>query len=169
MNDKLTAEEARRIFSYDTETGELKWAVTLSSAAVKGKPCAAKNFHGYYTVKVRGKTYLVHRVVWLMMTGSFPTTTIDHINRVRSDNRWSNLRLATITQQAGNTIRTDGKVTGVRGVRMCGKKFQARIRTKNPVTGESRLVHLGTFPTLELAKAAYDAIAKDYFGEFYQP
>jgi hypothetical protein len=166
---ELVAEEARKIFHYDPIAGTLAWAETLSNAAPIGKVCSSKNGHGYVAVKVYGKSYAVHRIAWMIMMGSFPPVSIDHINRDRADNRWANLRLATTTQQCGNTVRTDGKVTGVRGVRACGKSFQARIRMKNQQTGKSQMVHLGTFPTIELAKAAYDAIAKDYFGEFYQP
>jgi len=92
MSD-VTAEEARKLFKYDPETGRLEWAVALSRIAKKGRPCLCRNSSGYRTVRIHGKSYVVHRIIWLMMTGSFPEATIDHINRDRSDNRWR-LRVA---------------------------------------------------------------------------
>jgi len=165
---EITADEARRIFSYDPETGVLRWEVPLANVVKKGTPCACKNSSGYYTVGIYGKMHTVHRIIWLMMTGSFPDATIDHINRDRSDNRWSNLRPATISQQRGNTGAARSK-TGVRGVVRMGKKYQAKIKMKDPTTGLSSVHCLGTYPTLEQAGAAYDAAALRYYGEFYQP
>jgi hypothetical protein len=100
-----------------------------------------------------------------MKTGAFPSATGDHVNRRRDDNRWQNLREASITQQAGNTVRGAKGETGVRGVRKMGNKFQARLRTTDPKTGRGTLNHLGTFDNLEKAKAAYEAAARRYFGD----
>src|SRR5215467_10234620 len=46
---------------------------------------------GYRSVNLEGKSYKVHRLVWLLTYGSWPNGEIDHINGIRSDNRVSNL------------------------------------------------------------------------------
>lgn len=56
---------------------------------------------GYYHIKIRGKDYLLHRViamVFLPNPKSLPY--IDHINRIRMDNRLENLRWATAKQNS---------------------------------------------------------------------
>ena len=92
------ADALRRTFRYTPETGVL---VRRSN----GRPCASNNGKGYIQVSVAGRAYYAHRVIWVMMTGE-PLACdieIDHKNRVRDDNRWTNLRRATITQQRGNS------------------------------------------------------------------
>jgi len=167
MSD-LTAAEAHRLFLYDPESGALTRRISTGANGIAGRQCNAITGEGYYHLKLNGKSYLVHRIIWLMMTGAFPTMTIDHVNRVRHDNRWSNLRLADKRQQNGNA-KTRKSKSGIRGVRQQGTGFQARIKMKCPEDGKFRMRGLGTFPTAEQAKAAYDAAASQYFGEFYQP
>jgi hypothetical protein len=90
----------------------------------------------------------------------FPDCAVDHINQITTDNRRSNLRLATGTLNNGNTgVRRDSRV-GLKGVRPNGRKFVAYIRTP-----EGRK-YLGTFNTPIEAALAYDAAALATFGDF---
>lgn len=51
------------------------------------------NRHGYWFVSLCGRSYLVHRIIYLLHYGSLTKgLVIDHENRVRHDNRISNLR-----------------------------------------------------------------------------
>jgi|GEM_PF-5583807 len=52
----------------------------------------SKDKDGYIILKIKGKQFKYHRVVWLVVTGDFPNNEIDHINRIRDDNRFENLR-----------------------------------------------------------------------------
>ena len=56
---------------------------------------------GYRQIKYNGKTWQEHRLAFLIMEGRSPHIT-DHINRVRSDNRWINLREVSSRQNAEN-------------------------------------------------------------------
>lgn len=84
--------EAHRLFGYNSVTGKLWRKVTTSSRAQAGDIINTKNAHGYITVRFLGVPQYVHRIVWLMHTGGWPKVCIDHINNIRHDNRFENLR-----------------------------------------------------------------------------
>jgi hypothetical protein len=95
------------------------------------------------------------------MTGQWPADEIDHANGRRADNRFNNLREATHEKNSQSQQARENS-TGFPGVSKNGSKFQAQIR----VSGKR--YHLGTFPTPELAHAAYLAAAKEHgFDEFH--
>lgn len=71
---------------------------------------------GYLILKIKGKQYKAHRVVYALHNGHFPNGELDHKNRVRDDNRIENLRLATRRQNSLNTNRKPNERTGVVGV-----------------------------------------------------
>jgi hypothetical protein len=51
------------------------------------------NSNGYLTTAFRGTMYLQHQLVWLAMTGEWPSDKIDHIDGNPSNNDFSNLRV----------------------------------------------------------------------------
>ena len=71
---------------------------------------------GYLIIKVKGKQIKAHRLVWFLCKGSFPKQELDHINRIRDDNRIENLRLADRKLQHQNTYIRPNKDTGVVGI-----------------------------------------------------
>lgn len=85
--------------------------------------------YGYRSVKIRGRKYLVHRIV----AESFHENpenlpTVDHINRIKSDNRPENLRFASYKTQATNTVKVDRELASL-GVRKC-EDTNAYFRSK---------------------------------------
>lgn len=154
----VSVEELRALLSYDQETGELRWNPGTCRA---GKTAGRFSQEGYREVKVLGHSLLAHRVIWAMHYGAWPTQQIDHINRNKADNRISNLRLATASQNSANrgalrTNRHGGK--GVTPTRF--GDWQAQIQ----IDGKNR--YLGTFKKKSEALAAYAAAALDHFGSF---
>ncbi len=71
---------------------------------------------GYLILKIKGKQFKAHRIVWLLVNGEFPKSEIDHINRNRTDNRIENLRESNRKQQIENSTRKPNQETGVVGV-----------------------------------------------------
>jgi hypothetical protein len=86
---------------------------------------------------------------------------VDHWNRNPLDNRRKNLRVATNQQNCCNSERPRG-YSGLQGVTWHSptKQWRARISVK------LKRLHLGLFPTKELAYEAYKEAAKKYHGEF---
>ena len=100
--------------------------------------------NGYLVVRVNGKLYYSHRLIWLWFHGYFPEHGIDHINRVRSDNRLENLREVSQTcnlRNCGLSVKNTSGVKGVCWVTRYGK-WKARVRVANKV---KNLGHHKTF------------------------
>lgn len=160
--EPITAEEARQLFHYNPETGDLTWKVSLNPRAPVGHVVRAPDNNGYYRVKVRGKLYKAHRVIWLRTYGWWPKEHIDHINGDRADNRLCNLREATNAENLRNCAAYANNTSGYKGVTWDKRanKWKGQIM----VGGKSR--HLGYFASPEEAHAAYCKAAEELFGEF---
>lgn len=157
----LTQEELKKQLSYDPETGVFTWAirkpkVKFGSTAGKVRP------KGYVEIRVNLVSYFAHRLAWLYMTGSWPEADIDHINRDPSDNRFSNLRPASRSQNLCNVGALSTSKTGIRGVDLhkATGKYRARIRS------DGKRIELGLFASIEDAAEAYRAAQNLHHGEF---
>lgn len=157
----LDAQSARKVFVYDPETGCLLWRRSSRRGFV-GREAGTINNYGYRQIRTNGRVYMAHRVAWLIMTGEWPVADIDHINLDRADNRWSNLREATRSQNKANSPRNARNTSGVKGVQW--RKRDQRWRAV--IIKDYKRYELGVFATKEAAKAAYDAKAVELFGEF---
>lgn len=147
----LTAERVRELLSYDPETGVLLWKVS-QGAAKAGSVAGNLNNTGYRRIKIAGRLYLSHRLSWVHAYGGWPRDQLDHANAIRDDNRISNLREATRSENLGNQRRAQSSnKTGLLGVswRSANKKFCAHI----DLNGERTT--LGLFNTAEEAHQAY--------------
>lgn len=149
--------------SYEPQTGVFRWKQRPGhEGRGKGKVgdvAGCPDDLGYLQLCVAWKRYAGHRLAFLFMTGEMPTGMVDHINGDPSDNRWSNLRLATPEQNAIN--RRTVSATGFKGVtRHSGGKYQASIKVKG------RGIYLGLYATAKEASEAYQTAAKEHFGSF---
>ncbi len=73
---------------------------------------------GYLIIKIRGKQFKAHRLVFAYFNNRFPNGEIDHINRDRLDNRIENLRECTRVENIKNSIAKPNHRTGVVGVHL---------------------------------------------------
>ena len=119
------------------------------------------NKAGYLTSSIDGRTVTLHRTVLKRKLGAIPTNYVcDHINGDRLDNRRRNLRAVTRANNARNRrpyIRTGP--FQYKGVTQEGKKYRVRI------TAHGTRYDLGTYTSALQAAAAYDAAAREHFGE----
>lgn len=101
--------------TYDPITGFFHWSVTRAPRCRYGARAGSLNRYGYLEIKVHGRRYMAHRLVWLLKYGLTPAPEIDHINGNRADNRICNLRLATRKQNAANVRRHSDMASGLKG------------------------------------------------------
>lgn len=163
----------REILDYDPATGVLRWRERSrhhfqskkSHASWNGKhagqPTGYVTNKGRKVVGIDWKLYLCARVIWKWMTGEDPPDQIDHINCDRADDRWSNLRLASGSQNQCNAGIRITNTTGFKGV---VERENGKYRARIGIQGKRR--HLGTFDTPEEAHAEYCAWARRLHGEF---
>jgi hypothetical protein len=163
LEKMLTYEEVSAMLCYDPDTGVI---VRTSRTGRQPVGSVAGHFdgNGYLRLAIKGSTYSATRVAWLLMTGEWPSSlfVIDHINRDTTDNRWVNLRLATISENGANAkMRCDNK-SGFKGVSWGADrgKWRAHIQIN------SKVIQLGCYETAEEAVEAYQAAAEKYFGDF---
>lgn len=90
---------------------------------------------GYLIIKVKGKQFKAHRIIWFLNYGHFPFNELDHINRNRLDNRIENLRESNRKEQNNNKEYKINKDTGEIGVYIdktkgLKKKYATKINNK---------------------------------------
>jgi len=161
----ITAEELRKLLSYDPETGVFTWRVDRFCGRgrvrmASGDVAGATGTGGYRVITVFYNGYAAHRLAWLYMTGEWPSHHLDHINGTRDDNRWCNLRAATRAENNRNVKIKNTNAIGAKGVTNHKGRYRARI------TVDGKGVHLGYFGCPTAAHLAYCKAAKEYFGEF---
>lgn len=144
----LSIEYLKSLVSYDPETGLIHALVRLSQRRVAGALMGGSDGHGYVTLSVRGHKIRAHRLAFAFMAGRWPSE-IDHVNGVRSDNRWRNLREVVREVNMQNIQRAQSNNrSGLLGVTRSGSKFMASI-----YAGKKH--YLGTFDTPEKAHESY--------------
>jgi hypothetical protein len=124
---KLSLERLREVLSYDADTGLFTWRVKHAHAhAIAG----AKDYHGYCVIRIDGTLYKAHRLAWLYTYGEWPAKGLDHKNQVKDDNRISNLREVTQSENMHNVKPRSNSKSGVSGVvwRSDRNKWNARIK-----------------------------------------
>lgn len=124
------------------------WLIDAAKRAKAGYVAGTVNPAGYVQIQYDRHIYYAHVLAWAFSKGRWPTTLLDHRERDKADNRMHMLR--PLCKQGNGLNRSEpnkNSRTGVLGVTEAKGKFRASLCKK----------HLGTFDTIEEAKAAYDA------------
>lgn len=148
----ITQSELKELLHYDPETGVFTWLISVSN--VKTGAIARDYSHGYLRVSIKGKRYYGHRLAWLYMTGEWPKHQIDHINHVRCDNRFKNLRCATNSENHKNTPRRKDNKTGITGVSWEKAHKRWVVQITSPCKRVCRTRHIDFFEACCSRKSA---------------
>lgn len=109
---RFSHEELLSIIHYNAETGEFTWLRTIHSRAIKGtKAGTLSKKHGYVSIQIFGYVYKAHRLAWFYMTGAWPGNKIDHRDRVKSNNIFSNIRDVTHSMNMQNQSKAHKEST----------------------------------------------------------
>lgn len=155
----LTYEEAHELLYY--KDGVLFWRENRGVNKVKGRVAGSKRRDGYWGLRIKKKSYLAHRIIFLMFHGYCPTS-LDHINGDRGDSRIENLRPANSYQNNRNSKRRVDNKSGTKGVWFVPhiNKWQAMIYVDN------RRINLGYFEAIEEARTRATKARELYHGDF---
>lgn len=161
MDETITVNFLRECFEH-REDGKLIWRVrprhhfhdtryqAIFNSRHSGKEAGTPNAEGYIVVSVvwagRQRKRLAARVIWAMHNGAWPAQQIDHINRVRSDNRIENLRDVSLAANQANKAHTN---------ELPGAYASGPSRFRSQISIAGRVAYLGTFDTPQQAHAAF--------------
>jgi hypothetical protein len=146
----LTQAELKSILHYNPETGIFTWLKNHAHIPAIGKIAGHLNKRGYIAIKVQPNLYSGHRLAWLYMTGSWPKKLLDHINGIKNDNRWCNLREVTQSQNKQNMYRKPANAKkGLLGVCFKNNGWEASIKV------DYKSIYIGRFKTEIEAHNAY--------------
>jgi len=176
MSGTITAPYLRECFEYQPD-GRLVWKERPLSHFVSahshgfvnkrqvGRTAGRLNTSGYVVVTVTRdsvpKKLLASRVIWCMHRGEWPREQIDHINRIRTDNRIENLRDVSPAVNSSNKTHTYQKKDRLIGAYKGrnGRGFRSQIML------HGKALHLGVFETALEAHAAFVSATETMRGE----
>lgn len=161
LTQALTQARLKELLHYDPETGHFTWLANQGRARA-GQTAGTTDKVGYVVVRVAGRFYKAHRLAFLYMRGEIPPDDVDHINRVKGDNCWRNLRLATRPENLANIGLLRSNTSGYRGVSW--RKSSGRWQAFG--SRDRRRVHLGFFDDLIEAATAAQKWREENFGIF---
>ena len=153
-------EELKELFHYEPDTGLFRWKFSRGGAEANS---VAGSLHskGYIDVTINEKHFKAHRLAWALYYNQDPGgMQIDHIDKNKSNNKITNLRLASHRGNKANSGPKKNNKLGVKGIYYKNDKFRATIK-KNGKT-----CHLGYYDTIEEASDVYCAAAEELYGEF---
>lgn len=153
--------ELLRVLDYNPETGLFTWKVQVSRCVLAGTPAGFLWGKFYLGVRYKGVGYLVHRLAWFYVHGTWPEAEIDHRDGDKKNNRIANLRVASHALNCANRQININNSSGAKGVSQ-----RPNNRWRAAIEHEGRSISLGTYGSLEEASAAYLDGAKKLHGDF---
>jgi hypothetical protein len=158
------ATKLRLLLSYDEETGILRWRSRVNQGVHAGDIAAGRinKGHRYLRIKIKGQQYGAHRLIWKIKTGNEPPDCIDHIDGHPFNNRWQNLREASISLNGCNRKMQKNNSSGTKGVTW----NKADKRWKAVICIDRKPIYLGYFKDKEAAIVAVNAARPQFHGEF---
>lgn len=125
----LTQARLKSLLHYDPETGVFTWRVKCGTRGRIGAIAGYLHPRGYTRIHMNKTTFDAHRLAWLYVYGEWASEEIDHINRVRSDNRIVNLRKVSRSANIQNSSIRRDNTSGAKGVcwHKAANKWCARI------------------------------------------
>lgn len=162
---RLTRARLRELLHYNPKTGQFHWWTRTGNRTWLGPLAGCVSRDGYRYIKVDHRIYREHQLAWFYMNGRWGRPLIDHRDGDGTNNRWTNLRQATRSQNCANCRRPRDNTSGYKGVH----HYRRSGKWTAQICSNRKRFHLGTFETREEAREAYLKAARKLFGEFARP
>jgi hypothetical protein len=156
----MNQEQVRHYLTYDYDTGKFYWK-NPTAKRVKAGSEAGTLCKGYVRIYINGKGYHGHTLAILYHYGYYPEC-VDHINHDTSDNRLSNLRVCSLTENQCNRLLNKNNKSGVKGV-YWNKRYQ---KWSTQVTYKGVVHFCGNYKALSEAKEAVDRKRQELHKEY---
>jgi hypothetical protein len=157
----LSHEYVKSLFYFDEVMNCLRWKINKGKRGKIGERAGC--FHEEYRcVKIDGKEYKEHRLIFFYLNGFWPNDRLDHKDENKANNHPSNLREADNSQNQSNRGKQKNNTSGYKGVYWYkqNKKWVVQIQK------DKKNYHLGYFiDPIEAAKI-YDVAAILLFEDF---
>ena len=151
--------ELKDLIEYNPITGIFTWNKSRPGVT-KGSVAGFINQKGYKILKIKRKKFFASNIAWFYMTGEWPENQVDHINRIKNDDRWENLRKATVSQNGMNRVWKTTK-SGITGV----KWYSNRNSWKVSIMKNGKSYFLGWYKDFDIAVQKRKEAEKLYFGK----
>jgi len=150
-----------KLFEY--KNAELHWKekTTPLSRVKIGDVAGTIDKKGYRKIGINGKVYFAHRLI-LLYHGVITPDQVDHVNGIKHDNNFANLRLATNSNNRMNTRLASNNKSGVKNVNW--HKKQSKWVVQLGVNGKK--MNFGAYHDLQVAKFVADTMRHKYHGNF---
>lgn len=162
LSELISVHDLRDYLDYDKNNGLFKWKKKSGLKVRIGSVAGTLHPSGYIKIAILGKKYSAHKLAWLYVNGYYPTKVVDHINGIKSDNRISNLRECTKTQNEWNRGLNKNNTSGVKNVSMNKEKKKWHVQIKT----DGKRVYSKYFKSFEDAKLAAIEARIKFHGEF---
>lgn len=149
---QITQSQIKQVLRYEPDTGNFFRLFKKFE-----RPCSSQDKNGYIRIDIDGRNCSAHRLAWIYVYGEISDLCIDHINRIKSDNRISNLRLVTRSENQQNKTVEKNTVSGVKGV--CWSKSDSKWMAQ--IAHQGKHIHLGRFKSASEAEVAYSRAASE--------
>lgn len=153
----LSQEQLRTLLNYAPATGVFTWRVNRSRLAKAGDVAGYLATTGYWAIGLCGQGWPAHRLAWLYVHGVWPPELVDHVSRDQTDNRITNLRLASVSENRQNMTKYRNNKSGFKGVHW----FKGTGKWQAQIKHHGKRYHLGFFTDVGDAAMAYAKAASN--------
>lgn len=157
----LSMARLKELLIYDQETGIFTWRVSRGRRSA-GSVAGCYDQDGYILIRIDRRNYIAHRLAFLYITGHFPVSQVDHIDLNKENNRWTNLRASTTSENNRNMPPRQNKKHPLKGI----TPHKRNGRFRSTIFVNSKQLHLGYFDCPAAAHLAYVVAADTHYGEF---
>lgn len=153
----ITQDFLKKHLHYCPDTGVFTWVKSTTKRPRIGAIAGTLTKKGYISIGLEKRRYLAHRLAWLYVYGTFPKDQIDHINRIKTDNRIENLR------ECSNHENHQNKINPIRPDHLTGTCYFKRTgKWVAYIDHKGKRIHLGYYMTQEEAHKEYLKAKKAY-------